>query len=355
VFQEIGTRAVAGKDDGSNGQVLKNADPLVSVIIPAFACAEYIGQTLQSVFEQSLCDYEIIVVNDGSPDTELLESILQPYRDKISYIKQATRGPAGARNTGIRAARGRYLAFLDSDDYWAPDHLQKQLALFREDGSLDLVYCDSVLVKNEKPLTRAFMIQPQKASVDFDSLLVESCAVATSTTVVSRDAIIRAGYFDESLKRCEDFEMWLRLAFTGARMAYHSDAQVFHRLRDTGLSADRWSMRRDRIRVYQKVAALPISPAQKKTVDDLIAQVNTDCQIDLIKHFLDRREYSEALKAARRANERRNSWKIRLTCLGLQLAPDLLRQLFRARAWVLRHPPDAMTTYLEKTSVEQEH
>ena len=99
----------------------------VSVIIPAYNTAAYITETLDSVFAQTFKDFEVIVVNDGSPDTEDLERVLQPYRARIVYVKQENRGVSGARNAGILRARGEFLAFLDSDDVWLPDYLAEQM------------------------------------------------------------------------------------------------------------------------------------------------------------------------------------------------------------------------------------
>src|SRR5512138_947176 len=92
----------------------------VSVIMPAFRAAKYIGAALDSVIAQTFTDYEIIVVNDGSPDTVELERALKPYGSKVLYVKQDNRGCSAARNAGIRVARGQLLAFLDADDYWEP-------------------------------------------------------------------------------------------------------------------------------------------------------------------------------------------------------------------------------------------
>src|ERR1022692_2860927 len=83
--------------------------PLVSVIIPAYRAAETIADTLDSVLAKTFKDYEIIVVNDGSPDSEDLEKALEPYRERIIYLRQENQGPGGARNTGIRTARGQYI------------------------------------------------------------------------------------------------------------------------------------------------------------------------------------------------------------------------------------------------------
>src|SRR5882724_4897435 len=124
--------------------VAANASPRISVIIPAYKTAHLIAGCLDSVMAQTFQDFEAIVVNDGSPDTPELEKVLQPYMDRIVYIKQENKRCAGARNTAIRQARGEYLAFLDSDDTWYPDHLASQMKQFADDPSLDLVYCDAL-------------------------------------------------------------------------------------------------------------------------------------------------------------------------------------------------------------------
>src|SRR5438132_9051132 len=99
--------------------------PIVSVIIPAYNVAPFIGETLTTVFAQSFNDYEVIVINDGSPDTEELERALQPFIDRINYIKQENRGASAARNAGLRAARGEFVAFLDADDLWLSNYLDE--------------------------------------------------------------------------------------------------------------------------------------------------------------------------------------------------------------------------------------
>ena len=125
--------------------------PLVSVIIPAYQAAAYIHETLESVLRQSYQNLEVILINDGSPDTEEFERAIGPYRDRIVYIRQENGGPSAARNAGIRRARGEYLAFLDSDDVWFPTCLaaQVELALSRQ-PSCDLVYSDVLIVSDSQ-------------------------------------------------------------------------------------------------------------------------------------------------------------------------------------------------------------
>ncbi len=320
------------------GTSSSKASEMISVVIPAYRCSQYIAQAVQSVLAQTFPACELIIVNDGSPDTPLLEAALLPYQESIRYVKQPTRGPSGARNTGILQARGDYIAFLDGDDYWFSDHLAKQMAMFREDPSLDLVYCDSILVKDERPFARAFDIEPQCAKVTFESLLVEDSAISTSSTVVSRSAIMAAGMFDENFMRCEDFDTWLRMSFAGARMAFHSDARVFHRINEAGLSADKLSMKKDRIRVYQKMASnFSISERQQGIVRELIARTEADCQVDELKRALEKGDYVGAFAAARQASAAKSNWKLKISLLGLRLMPALFRRIHLARSFFQRN------------------
>ena len=313
--------------------VSHQSDPvLVSVVIPAYRCAQYIVQGIESVLNQSFANHEILVVNDGSPDTAELEAALAAYAGRIRYFKQSTKGPSGARNTGIRNAFGEYVAFLDGDDYWTPDHLAKNVAILERDPTLALVYCDCILVKNDQPYSRVFYVQNQPSTVTFETLLLQSSTISTSSVVVSRDAILAAGGFDEVLYRCEDFDMWLRLSFSGGRMAYHPDAEVYHRMHEVSLSADSLAMIKDRVRVYNKTAStLPISKEQEQIIRRMITKSQSDGYIEQLKDALDREDYAEAREAAVRALSVESTWKVRLAELGLRLSPRAFGLLHRSR------------------------
>src|SRR4051794_40289118 len=97
--------------------------PVVSVVIPAYNAAPYIQETLQSIFAQTFEQFEVIIVNDGSPDTAEFEVALAPFRSRVIYLKQENRGVSAARNCALSIARGEYVAFLDSDDIWEPNYL----------------------------------------------------------------------------------------------------------------------------------------------------------------------------------------------------------------------------------------
>src|SRR5271157_6574748 len=172
--------------------------PTVSVIIPSYKTAGLIAACLDSAFAQTYSDFEAIVVNDGSPDTPELEKVLQPYMNRIVYIKQENKRAAGARNNAIRQARGEFVAFLDSDDTWMPDHLASQMQVFAEDPTLGLTYSNGWVGMPGQE--REFMERcPSNGEATFGSLLVERCQIPISTVVARKQAIVKAGMFDEKL------------------------------------------------------------------------------------------------------------------------------------------------------------
>ena len=227
--------------------------PQVSVIIPAYNVADYIGEALDSVFRQTFTDYEAIVVNDGSPDTPRLEQVLQPYRDRIIYIVQENRGLSGARNTAIRAAKGTYVALLDADDIWEPDYLAVQLDYLQKHPECDLVSCNARFFGDETYGGQEYIsVFPSRGPVSFASLVTRKCNLFVAVTA-RRDAILQVGLFDEGLRSCEDYDMWLRLAAAGARIGYHDKVLVRYRRRESSLSADPVWMAENNIKVLEKM------------------------------------------------------------------------------------------------------
>ena len=310
--------------------------PLVSVIIPAYQAAERIRETLDSVFAQTYPNFEVLLVNDGSPDTEALEQAIRSYGDRLIYIRQENRGPSGARNTAIRTARGKYIACLDSDDIYLPEHLSRLVPLL-EEQALDLVYCDSYFMKDgvhvgrssvgRSFVGRSFERQPQSPPVTFEKLLTEECAVTTSAVVASRQAMIDAGLFDERYRRSEDFDLWVRMCFRGAKMDLLRQVGIEHRLLPEGLAADGYLLKQAQIEIYKKVlATLPVSVEQKRLIQELIARVEGLCQMDLVKRHLREGRYPEARVAAGQAAALLQDRKSRRVALAVQIAPWAARR-----------------------------
>src|SRR5690348_1352034 len=166
-----------------------NVSPAVSVVIPAYRAAGYIAETVESVLAQTFRDYELIVVNDGCPETARLEAVLEPYRSRINYIVQSNQGPGGAKNTGIRAARAPLVATLDADDIWMPDYLQVQVAALQAGSAVDVMYPDAILFGDSPLAGRRFSEQcPSSGEVTFEALLTQKCNVFTSV-LARKDAL----------------------------------------------------------------------------------------------------------------------------------------------------------------------
>jgi glycosyltransferase involved in cell wall biosynthesis len=306
--------------------------PVVSIVVPAYNTAPYIADTLSSVLAQTYNDYEIIVVNDGSPDTPALESAIHPFRDRIHYIVQENRGLSGARNSGIAAARGEYVALLDSDDLWEPDYLERQLDVIRKDPGLAIVYPNAITFGDRMRSGRLFMDQfPSSGEVTFERLVKQECNVMVSV-LAKRDVLVAAGLFDESLRSSEDFDLWLRVVQGGWRIGYHRHPVVRSRLRPESLTADAVSMCQHIVRVLEKARReMPLTPEQIRLVEERRAYFGALLRLHEGRRAFfagDRRHALEALAEANVVLRRR---KISAALVLVRIMPGLLLRAYDMR------------------------
>lgn len=307
--------------------------PAVSIIMPAYNVAEYIGAALDSVFTQTFTDYEVIVVNDGSPDTAELERVLEPYRDRIVYLKQENRGLSGARNTAIRAARGRYIALLDSDDIWDSNYLSVQVGMMEREPKIDVLYADAFIFGDSPTAGKTFMqICPSEGEVTLERLIKEECHVMVSV-LARREVVLRAGLFDESLRSSEDFDLWLRVVEQGSRIAYHRQPLVHYRRRGDSLSADETGLFKNIIRVLDKVeGAMSLSPSEHAALKYRRAFYQAKLRLCEGKKAFFEGDKKAAVTSLTEANRFLRSRKIKLTLLLLRTAPRLLLSAYKLRA-----------------------
>jgi glycosyltransferase involved in cell wall biosynthesis len=186
-------------------------NPRVSVIIPTYNHRDFIPNTLESVFSQTFEDYEIIMVNDGSPDK--VGEYLRPLAEagRINYIEQANQGQAAARNRGLAAARGEFVAFLDDDDMWQPDKLEWQVAAMKESGAET-----GVLYGQKTELGSKHLEAFPSANAPSGDVLAEFAGAgwiqSPGQTLIRRSALEQAGGFDTNIWGVDDWDLWLRLA-----------------------------------------------------------------------------------------------------------------------------------------------
>jgi len=306
--------------------------PEVSVIIPAYNVADYIGEALDSVFRQTFMDYEAIVVNDGSPDTHRLEEVLQPYCDRIIYIVQENKGLSGARNTAIKTASGKYVALLDADDIWEPDYLSTQLDYLHQHPECDLVSCNARFFGDETYGGQEFMsVFPSRGPVTLESLVTRRCNLFVSVTA-RRDVILQAGLFDEGLRSCEDYDMWLRLAASGARMSYHDKVLVHYRRRESSLSADPVWMAENNLKVLEKMQR---NFSESSTEWKLLEQQRKKKQAEA-SYWNGRKAFAQgdttaALNYFRKAAEFLRTPKLWAFIVFLRLMPGLMLKVFQLK------------------------
>lgn len=186
----------------------------VSVVIPAYNAAGFITKTLDSVRVQTFTDYEIIVVDDGSTDntSEIVNNYIYTYSIVGKCIRQNNKKIAGARNTGIKAARGEYIALLDHDDLWYPDKLAVVLNEFNLHPGADLICHNMFMVKNGKNLG---ILKTGPASSDmYKKLLFTRSLLSPSATVFKKDKAVEIGGFRENPEfiTVEDYDFWMRFS-----------------------------------------------------------------------------------------------------------------------------------------------
>jgi len=183
--------------------------PLVSVVVPTFNRAGQLGEAIDSVLAQTYPHWELIVVDDGSQDET--PRCLAAYSHPIRTIRQENRGVSAARNRGFQAANGDLIALLDSDDYWLPDKLAVQVALFRQHPSLMLCQTEEIWVRNGR------RVNPKARHRKFGGMIFEKtlplCLISPSAVMLRRALLDEIGLFDERLPACEDYDLWLRITW----------------------------------------------------------------------------------------------------------------------------------------------
>lgn len=323
---------LAGRTAGSTAERAE----VVSVIIPAYNAANYIKETLDSVFLQTYPHFEVIVVNDGSPDTLRLEEVLLPYRDAIVYLRQENRGLSGARNTGIRAATGSMVALLDADDIWMPDYLEVQTQFLREHPDVDLVYCNATFFGDSVYAGKKYMdVCPSTGVVTAAALIDRRCHVFVSVT--ARAEVLRSIGFDEALRSCEDYDCWLRLVAAGYKIGYHRRELVRYRKHSASLSANLIKMAEFNLAVLEKAGTLWAQGSTEAGLLRAATEKKTAAlQILRCKEALRNQDVETARVCLQAANTYYKSRKHGAILYLLQRNPGLVRKALHLRGLLFR-------------------
>lgn len=188
------------------------ATPTVTVVIPSYNSLRYIPETMETVLNQTYQDFEVLVVNDGSTDgTPDWVDQLSKKEPRVRMISQANKGLPGARNTGIKQARGKYIAILDADDLWESTKLEKQVKSLDNNPQAGLCYTWTALADSEGNSTGRVIASHAEGDV-WKQLTEMNIVCCGSTPMIRRSCFDDVGFFDENLRFSEDWDMWLRIA-----------------------------------------------------------------------------------------------------------------------------------------------
>lgn len=231
----------------SENQISRNSNALVSIIMPAHNAGRFIAATLESISRQTYKNWELTITEDGTSDETA--AIVERFREThpghtIHFLRHPeARGQGSARNTAIRAARGEFLAFLDSDDLWTEEHLARAVKVLTETGA-DFTFCPHLNFEGVPAQTHGPYGKDDAQWGPFPDCLYVHCYIIPSAAVVRRSAMEKAGLFDEDrrVQSGEDLEMWLRLAGHGCRFEYQPVATCLYRTHLQAVSKNKTRM-----------------------------------------------------------------------------------------------------------------
>lgn len=275
--------------------------PLVSVVMPIYNGESYIAQAVESVLAQTYPSIELIAVDDGSIDGS--GDVLASYGERVTMIRQANSGVAAARNMGIMHARGEFVAFLDQDDWWLPEKVARQIALFQGSGRVGLVHTGAVFYSERlQAETRALnpAARPDLMVGDcFESLLLMGNMVINSSVIVRRSALEQVGLCDLEISgnTVQDYELWLRIA-RQYEFGFVDERLTMFRLHDSQGHRDHRGMLREELKVLMRLqsdAAWRQSAQTRRRLANLYDSIAVEC-IEAGEPNEARRHFAAALR-----------------------------------------------------------
>jgi len=229
--------------------------PTVSVVIPTYNSVRYLAEAVESVLAQTITDVEVIVVDDGSTDGT--QALMARYAGSVRYFRQDNSGVSTARNFGLAQSAGRYIAFLDADDTWFPNKLERQLEALAKEPDYHACYSAFVRVTSDLDLLEIW--RGSRHGSALADLLTRGNIIGSVSVLCERKVFTEVGGFDRSLSQCADWDMWVRLA-ARTDFLYLDEPLLNYRQHGSNMSRDPALLERDSIRVLEKGFAMDCVP-----------------------------------------------------------------------------------------------
>jgi glycosyltransferase involved in cell wall biosynthesis len=306
--------------------------PAVSVIMPAYNVAPYIGEAIESVLNQTYDDLELLIVDDGGTDGSDVIADLYASRDpRVRVIRQANAGISAARNHGLRIASSPVIAVLDSDDAWEPIYLQKQMAILRDHPEVDIVTGNAWFLGSKLHGRPARPWPDHRPAPTLADILADETAVFIMS-VFRRQVYESIGPFDECLRTNEDYDFWLRAACAGF-VFYRNDRPLgYYRRRDNSLSADELRMLPGILQVFRKLRPRLLNrPRELAILDAQIARFETEHVAAEARGAIAAKDFAAARRHLATLHGRRGGTVLRVAKLMARWTPALLSTVYHVR------------------------
>ncbi len=296
--------------------------PCVSVVVPCYNVAPYVGEALQSVFAQTFQNFEVIVVNDGSPDYEALLNVLAPFMSRIVYVERENGGLSAARNSALAVAKGEFIALLDGDDIWEPRYLELQVAELRRNPWASVSYTNALYFGQSALDGRRYMeVFDSQGPVTIETVLRGQINIFGGL-MAKREPMVAVGGFDESLPSAEDLDMWLRLLAAGHQFTYTREPLYRYRQRSGSLTSNTLQLSTAVLTVVQKLMDThKLTEAEIAACREKILSTKAEMALHAGKLALSAGDYEKATRDLSAAQTYYKRPKIGLTLALLWYAP----------------------------------
>jgi len=304
--------------------------PAVSIIMPAFNVAPYVGAAIRSALAQTFTDFELIVVDDGSKDeTAGIVQTIAAEDGRVRLVQQANRGLAGARNTALRAARGEMFALLDSDDMWEPEFLAAQVAILEAHPDVDIVTGNGWYLDGPRHGQLARPYPDPRPDPVLASIIGDEWSVFIMS-VFRRGVYTGIGPFDETMRSNEDYDFWLRAAMAGFVFRRNHRPLGHYRIRPDSLSASNVRMLRGILHVYTKLRPAIADRAREMAIlQQQISRFEAELFAAEARLALELADFAAAQEYLGALHARRGGTSLRVAHFLSRWAPGMLKRALR--------------------------